>query len=424
MAEIDGGHFCSSSIQKKVTSHASCGGAEDSSDPKFRDYSCERGSYSKSRERKRDRERYKDKDMMMDKERDNNDEKDKRDHRRSQRDHHRVCSDRRQQCGRNREDGDHHKYGFDHDSRRRCYDDRESDEERHRHSSCRSRLGSKRIRVSGFDVVAPPSFNGAAAPLPTIPGAYPNNMTQQAARHARRVYVGGLSPITDEQSVATFFSQVMSAIGGNTAGPGDDVVNVYINHEKKFSFVEMRSVEEASNAMALDGIIFEGAPVKVRRHRDYNPSLAAAPDQVNQGPTSGLEGSDRKFVGGLRYYFTEVQIRDLLESFGPLRGFDLVKDRVTGNSIGYAFCVYQDTSTMDLVCASLNGIILGEKTLTVRCANLGTTIQPKPEHENARLPSWCPSHQGCRLPLVVSADELKDDEEYNDILEDMDFALF
>ena len=59
------------------------------------------------------------------------------------------------------------------------------------------------------------------------------------------------------QSVATFFSHVMSAIGGHTAGPGDAVVNVYINHEKKFAFVEMRSVEEASNAMALDGIIFE-----------------------------------------------------------------------------------------------------------------------------------------------------------------------
>ena len=35
------------------------------------------------------------------------------------------------------------------------------------------------------------------------------------------------------------------------------MVNVYINHDKKFAFVEMRSVEEASNAMALDGIIFE-----------------------------------------------------------------------------------------------------------------------------------------------------------------------
>ena len=29
--------------------------------------------------------------------------------------------------------------------------------------------------------------------------------------------------------------------------------NVYINQEKKFAFVEFRSVEECSNAMALDG---------------------------------------------------------------------------------------------------------------------------------------------------------------------------
>ena len=34
-------------------------------------------------------------------------------------------------------------------------------------------------------------------------------------------------------------------------------MNVYINHEKNFAFVEMRTVEEASNAMALDGIILE-----------------------------------------------------------------------------------------------------------------------------------------------------------------------
>lgn len=38
---------------------------------------------------------------------------------------------------------------------------------------------------------------------------------------------------------------------------GDAVVNVYINQEKKFAFVEMRTVEEASNAMTLDGIIFD-----------------------------------------------------------------------------------------------------------------------------------------------------------------------
>ncbi|XWS75183.1 hypothetical protein CRYUN_Cryun01aG0063400 [Craigia yunnanensis] len=269
---------------------------------------------------------------------------------------------------------------------------------------------------------------------PTLPGVFPNMfplatgqpfgalpvmpvqaMTQQATRHARRVYVGGLSPTANEQSVAIFFSHVMAAISGNTAGPGDAVVNVYINHEKKFAFVEMRSVEEASNAMALDGIIFEGAPVKVRRPSDYNPSLAAAlgPSQPNPnlnlaavglspGSAGGLEGPDRIFVGGLPYYFTEAQIRALLESFGSLRGFDLVKDRETGNSKGYAFCVYQDLSVTDIACATLNGIKMGDKTLT------RLILQPQ----------GVPTKVVC-LTQALNVDDLRDDDEYEDIVEDM-----
>ncbi|XP_078441703.1 splicing factor U2af large subunit B-like isoform X5 [Wolffia australiana] len=281
--------------------------------------------------------------------------------------------------------------------------------------------------------------------FPTIPLVPVQAMTQQATRHARRVYVGGLSPTANEQSVASFFNQVMAVIGGNTAGPGDAVVNVYINHDKKFAFVEMRSVEEASNAMSLDGIIFEGAPVKVRRPSDYNPSLAAAlgPSQpspnlnlaavgLSLGAAGALEGPDRIFVGGLPYYFTEDQIRELLESFGPLRGFNLVKDRETGNSKGYAFCVYQDPAVTDIACAALNGIKMGDKTLTVRRAIQGAT-QARPEQESILLhaqqqvalqkqlilnPGVLPTKVLC-LTQVVTADELKDDDEYEDILEDM-----
>ncbi|XP_012572879.1 splicing factor U2af large subunit A-like isoform X5 [Cicer arietinum] len=289
-----------------------------------------------------------------------------------------------------------------------------------------------------------PMATSQMQPFSALPMMPIQAMTQQATRHARRVYVGGLPPTANEQSVAIFFSQVMAKIGGNTAGPGDAVVNVYINHDKKFAFVEMRSVEEASNAMALDGIIFEGAPVKVRRPTDYNPSLAATlgPSQPNPnlnlgavgltpGSAGGLEGPDRIFVGGLPYYFTETQIRELLETFGPLRGFDLVKDRETGNSKGYAFCVYQDLAVTDIACAALNGIKMGDKTLTVRRANQGTT-QPKPEQESILMhaqqqialqklifqPALVATKVVC-LTNAVSPDELKEDEDFDEIIDDM-----
>ena len=200
----------------------------------------------------------------------------------------------------------------------------------------------------------------------------------------------------------------MAAIGGNTAGPGDAVLNVYINHDKKFAFVEMRSVEDASNARALDGIMFEGVAVKVRRPTDYNPSQAAAlgPSQPNPnlnlaavgltpGAAGGLEGPDRIFVGGLPYYFTEAQVRELLESFGPLRGFDLVKDRETGNSKGYAFCLYKDVTVTDIACAALNGIQLGDRTLTVRRANQGA--EPRPEQDHILLQAQQEAQMKVRL---------------------------
>ncbi|KAH6795444.1 hypothetical protein C2S51_036430 [Perilla frutescens var. frutescens] len=344
-------------------------------------------------------------------------------------------------------------------------------------------------RTSGFDV-APSAATAAALPSPSeqvagvsmasqaISGVFQNMltsetpqlgsvslypiqvMTQQATRHARRVYVGGLPPLANEQTISTFFSHVMNAIGGNSAGPGDAVVNVYINHEKKFAFVEMRTVEEASNAMALDGIIFEGVSVRVRRPTDYNPSLAAPLGPSQPGPylnlaaaglTPGMngesDGADRIFLGGVPYYFSEAQIKELLESFGPLRGFDLVKDRDTGNSKGYGFCFYKDPSITDVACAALNGLKVGDKTLTVRRATLSGQLKSEQEYVLAQaqqhiamqkmvlgaeagalavpgggidppIDEEIPTKILC-LTEVVTTDELMNDGEYEEILEDM-----
>jgi len=89
-------------------------------------------------------------------------------------------------------------------------------------------------------------------------------MTAQATRHARRIYVGGVAPTTTEADVTKFFNNALVAVNGANGEEGPPVVNSYINVEKKFSFVEFRSVEETSNALALDGVVIDGVGFRAR----------------------------------------------------------------------------------------------------------------------------------------------------------------
>ncbi|KAK9937070.1 hypothetical protein M0R45_013887 [Rubus argutus] len=114
-------------------------------------------------------------------------------------------------------------------------------------------------------------------------------------------------------------------------------------------------------------------------------SQAASSLQTKQGSAGGggIEGPDRIFVDGMPYYFTEAQFKEVLEAFGPLRSFEPVEDRETGNSKA-AFCVYHNVSVTDIACTALNGIQMGERTLTVRRANHGEFAHSSSQRATAR----------------------------------------
>ncbi|CAM9408458.1 unnamed protein product, partial [Phaeothamnion confervicola] len=64
------------------------------------------------------------------------------------------------------------------------------------------------------------------------------------------------------------------------------------------------------------------------------------------------------------------QVKELLSAFGPLKSFHLVRDSGSPTSKGYAFCEYIDPDMTQVACDGLNGMQLGDKTLTVRVAQV------------------------------------------------------
>jgi splicing factor U2AF subunit len=204
----------------------------------------------------------------------------------------------------------------------------------------------------------------------------------QLSKQAKRLYVGNVPPEVTDDELIVFFNKAM--IDADHAKE-PCVVSSQLNHDKSFSFIEFRTVEEATAGMNLDGINLRGQALKIRRPKDYQappaPVLLGAAGGVGSGglglPAIGGLGANvpdnpnKIFIGGLPSYLDEDQVKDLITTFGPLKNFNLVKDNATGNSKGYAFFEYMDPNVTDRACAALNGMKLGEKTLLVQRSYLG-----------------------------------------------------
>lgn len=120
------------------------------------------------------------------------------------------------------------------------------------------------------------------------------------------------------------------------------------------------------------------------------------------------------------------QVKELLSSFGQLKAFNLVTEQSTGVSKGYAFAEYLDPSLTDQAIAGLNGMQLGDKNLVVQlsCANARSSVTQNtfPQIQVAGIDlshgAGPPTEVLCLMNMVTE-EELKDDEEYEDILEDI-----
>lgn len=306
---------------------------------------------------------------------------------------------------------------------------------------------------------------GTEMGIPVGMGSAPSQQT----RHARRVYVGGLGDVT-ESEIAEFFTDLVRSTA-ITPPKSNPVLSVYINPERKFAFVEFNSIELANSVMGLDGLLFKGHPVKVRRPNDYNPTIlpldikdkceplntSMIPMAATGGGGIGLGlgmgggmntgGTVRVFIGGMPPALEEAHLRELTSAFGIVSKLAIIRGP-DGAHKGYAFAEYDNPAHADACIAGLNGLTIGDKVLTAARAKMsdgaggnaaagglglgnlpamfgapasatGTNNYPLGgQQQQQAAPIGLPS---CLVILehMVSATELENDGEYREILEDV-----
>jgi len=91
--------------------------------------------------------------------------------------------------------------------------------------------------------------------------------TDETTKKFRELFVGNTSPEMTEIALREFIGGAMHKMG-LTFAPDNPILNVRLNG--RFAFVELRTIEEASNCLNLNGIPFLGSPLKISRPSKYD----------------------------------------------------------------------------------------------------------------------------------------------------------
>lgn len=152
-------------------------------------------------------------------------------------------------------------------------------------------------------------------------------------RQARRLYVGNIPFGVTEEEMMEFFNQQMH-LSGLSQAAGNPVLACQINLDKNFAFLEFRSIDETTQAMAFDGkflnafvewnylnlikfnlgVNFKGQSLKIRRPHDYQPMPGMTDSAPIAQPVLGVistvvpDSPHKIFIGGLPNYLNEDQV--------------------------------------------------------------------------------------------------------------------
>lgn len=270
----------------------------------------------------------------------------------------------------------------------------------------------KKRRLTQWDI-KPPGYENVTAeqaklsgmfPLPGAPRTQPmdptrlqafmnqpgNQASQNAlkpstARQSKRLFVHNIPDSATDESMSDHFNLQLNGL--NVTRGADPCISAHISADRSYALLEFKTPEDATNAMAMDGTSMgldamdtsngasNGAAkgLQIRRPKDYIVPAVTDETQNEAGVLSNVvpDTQNKISITNIPIYLTEEQIQELLQNFGELKNFILVKDTASEQSRGIVFCEYADAGVTDVAVESLHGMELGDAALKVQRASIG-----------------------------------------------------
>lgn len=210
----------------------------------------------------------------------------------------------------------------------------------------------------------------ASSANPLGPGDNSTNLPANLLKQAKRFYVGNLPYEFSESALMSFLETNLRGLSGNSNNNNKEdgrdsgkVLNITVSTDRSYAFVECRTAEDASLAMNLDGVIFEGSQLKIRRPKEYhlaitsgligttanvtvgnnttNSASTATGSAVSSTPINSITANAQinkrqLIISDIPDILTAEHVKSLLSLVADVRYFLLLRDRETDKSLGVA----------------------------------------------------------------------------------------
>jgi splicing factor U2AF subunit len=172
------------------------------------------------------------------------------------------------------------------------------------------------------------------------PGAQASStaLKPSQARQSKRLFVYNVPAAATEAGLVEFFNLQLNGL--NVISSPDPCLSTLLSKEKGYAMVEFRTSEDATVALALDGIEMEGSAengvsngkpkgLQIKRPQDYIAPTASEEDtKMDDGYVSNVvnDSPNKISVTQIPVHWSDEQVTELLVTFGKLKAFVVVKD--------------------------------------------------------------------------------------------------
>eukprot|EP01018_Ginkgo_biloba_P030457 Gb_32245 [translate_table: standard] len=167
----------------------------------------------------------------------------------------------------------------------------------------------------------------------------------QSTRPSRRLFVDNLPSSVSDGELMEFLNATLLSASANHLPGTQPCISCVVNEDKNHAFAEFLTPEDATAALALDGIMLKGTTLKIKRPKDFvEPAI---------------------FIGGISHILSSDKVKEIVTAFGQLKAYHFEVNTEKKPPEVFAFLEYVDPSVTLKACAGLNGMRLGDGILSV-----------------------------------------------------------